>query len=140
MHWTHANLLAALTFSVMALVAGVTASPLPAHAQAASASGIATGGDKVTAIVPEAGDIFTDIDEITILHEDMLKCAKQGLFYDQATDKCRQGIPPQVSFYESGGGTYVDVQRASPNHAGDPATYGSLDGNDGTYETVPWSE
>jgi hypothetical protein len=115
-----------------------------AHAQAKSARGIATGGDTVAAIVPEAGDLFQKIDIVQDLQDAIVECARSGRFVadaDNLAAGCRQGVPPEVEFVRSGGDTYVDVELAfgqsrpanslaSPKGSGF-SRFGGLDGEDG---------
>lgn len=101
--------------------------PQGAFAQALSAKGIGAGGNVVRAVVPEAGNIFTVIDQIQDLQQELVDCARQGLFFNGTT--CRSANPPQVVFRRTSAETYVDVERAFPNTG--IVTY-PLDGEDGT--------
>lgn len=72
-----------------------------AHAQAISAQGIGTGGDKVRAIVPQAGNLFDSYEVNVKLLEGIVACAEQGLFVadaDNVDAGCRGANAPEVVF------------------------------------------
>lgn len=115
-----------------------------AHAQAMSSRGVSTGGDTVSAIVPEAGNLFQTIDIVEGLQDAIVACALDGRFVADAGNLaagCRQGVPPEVEFVRSGGDTYVDVELAAGqarpgNSLVSPkgtnfSRFGGLDGEDG---------
>lgn len=126
--------------------------PQNAYAQALSAQGVATGGNKVSAIVPQAGRIYTIVDELTALDDAIINCAEQGMFVANAANPtvgdCRKGVPPEVIFCQDGedasgnssfcadGTTFVRVQNPLPDddhstHPNPLADSNGLNGRDG---------
>lgn len=133
-----------IAFTPLAVICFLALTPSTTAAQSLSASGVATGGDTVRAIVPDAGDIFSSIEEIGTMDENMRQCAEDGLFYDPDTEECRQGVPPRVTFYPSSGDTFVNVElaygqerptNANTNSPAGFSRFGGLDGEDGSYTT-----
>lgn len=117
-----------------------------AKAQTMSGMGVATGGDTVSAIVPEAANLFNVIDILQDLNDAVVACAQQGAFVASAdpadidTAGCRLGVPPVVDFDDSGSDTFVDVELAFGQEVPGADTsprgsnfvrYGGLDGEDG---------
>ena len=132
--------------TLFVLAALVMITPADAQAQSRSGVGVDTGGDTISAQVPEADRIFSSIDIVQALQDEITDCAQLGFFYDQANNKCRQGVPPVVKFAQKHTGTFVDVELAfgqgMPNTS-DPKVssspdadadvrYGNLDGKDGS--------
>lgn len=121
-------------FAALMVISAALLLPISdAQAQAMSARGIATGGDTVAAIVPEAGNLFQTIDVVQDLQDAIVACARDGRFVadaDNLAAGCRQGVPPVVDFTQDTSGTFATVQNAYPNQDTEE-NYGNLDGRDG---------
>lgn len=116
-----------ITFGVLTLVLSLGGG---AHAQTKTARGIATSSSQISSIVPEVGNIESQVTETTTLMQSVEGCAQDSRFYDPATDTCRTADPVSVQFITAGG-TQLHIQRPD----GSTAIY-NLDGLAGAATVV----
>ena len=104
---------------------------VPSFAQTKSARGISTASSSIGAVVPELGNLESEILESITLMEDMEECGQESRFYDPVADACRTTDPIEVSFSQDANDTTVTIQRPD----GSSVNY-SLDGEDGVATIV----
>ena len=104
---------------------------VPSFAQTKSARGISTASSSIGAVVPELGNLESEILESITLMEDMEECGQESRFYDPVADACRTTDPIEVSFSQDADDTTVTIQRPD----GSSVNY-SLDGEDGVATIV----
>ena len=102
-----------------------------AMAQTKSAKGINAASSSIGAVVPELGNLESEILESITLMEDMEECGQESRFYDPVADACRTTDPIEVSFSQDADDTTVTIQRPD----GSSVNY-SLDGEDGVATIV----
>ncbi|MBA44466.1 MAG: hypothetical protein CMF62_10765 [Magnetococcales bacterium] len=102
-----------------------------AMAQTKSAKGINAASSSIGAVVPELGNLESEILESITLMEDMEECGQESRFYDPVADACRTTDPIGVSFSQDADDTTVAIQRPD----GSSVNY-SLDGEDGVATIV----
>ena len=102
-----------------------------AMAQTKSAKGINAASSSIGAVVPELGNLESEILESITLMEDMEECGQESRFYDPVADSCRTTDPIEVSFSQDADDTTVAIQRPD----GSSVNY-SLDGEDGVATIV----
>lgn len=98
----------------------------PVMAQTKTAKGINTGSSAIGILVPEVGNLESQVLESTALMGNIQGCGQQSRFYDPNTGDCRTTDPVSVVFSNGAGGTRLRIQ----NPDGSFSTY-DLDGAEG---------
>ena len=112
-----------LTMLAVVAVAALWAAPL--MAQTKTARGVAASYSQISGVVPEVGNLESQVNETTTLMESIESCAQDNRFYDPNTGNCRTSDPVDVQFTSSP--TQLSIQRPD----GSTAVY-NLDGPDGS--------
>lgn len=102
-----------------------------AMAQTKSAKGINAASSSIGAVLPELGNLESEILETVTLMEDMEECGQDSRFFDPVAGNCRTTDPIEVSFSQDASDTTVTIQRPD----GSSINY-SLDGEDGVATIV----
>jgi len=119
------SLLVALCFGLCLMVSS------HAMAQTKSAKGINAASSSIGAVLPELGNLESEILETVTLMEDMEECGQDSRFFDPVAGNCRTTDPVEVSFSQDASDTTVTIQRPD----GSSINY-SLDGEDGVATIV----